>query len=46
MRLHEKVRKFLIYTVFFPMICGPGRSKSRLAQAAGAEPCGEMGNEK
>ena len=27
-------------TVFFPMICGSGGSKSRLAKAAGAEPCG------
>ena len=27
-------------TVFFPMICGSGRSKSRLAKAAGAEPSG------
>ena len=25
-------------TVFFPVICGSGRSKSRLAKAAGAEP--------
>jgi len=24
------------------MICGSGGSKSRLAKAAGAEPCGEM----
>ena len=24
----------------FPMICGPGGSKSRLAKAAGAEPSG------
>ena len=24
----------------FPMICGSGRSKSRLAKAAGAEPSG------
>ena len=24
------------------MICGPGGSKSRLAKAAGAEPCGQM----
>ena len=23
----------------FPMICGPAGSKSRLAKAAGAEPC-------
>jgi hypothetical protein len=24
------------------MICGSGGSKSRLAKAAGAEPCGQM----
>ena len=30
----------------FPMICGPGGWKSRLAKAAGAEPCGQMRNEK
>ena len=29
-------------TVFFPMICGSGGSTSRLAQAAGAEPAGQM----
>ena len=28
------------------MICGSGGSKNRLAKAAGAEPCGEMRNEK
>ena len=28
------------------MICGSGGSKSRLAKAAGAEPCGQMRNEK
>ena len=28
------------------MMCGSGGSKSRLAKAAGAEPCGEMRNEK
>ena len=28
------------------MICGPGGSKSRLAKAAGAEPCGQMKDEK
>ena len=28
-----------------PMICGSGRSKSRLAKAAGAEPSGQMKNE-
>ena len=31
--------------VVFPMICGSGGSKSRLAQAAGAEPCGQMRDE-
>ena len=30
----------------FPMICGPGGSKSRLAKAAGAEPCGQIRDEK
>ena len=35
----EKVGKF-------PMICGSGRSKSRLAKAAGAEPAGQMRDEK
>ena len=30
----------------FPMICGSGGSKSRLAKAAGVEPCGEMRDEK
>ena len=33
-------------TVFFPMICGSGGSKSKLAKAAGAEPCGQMRAEK
>ena len=33
-------------TVFFPMICGSGGSKSRLAKAAGAEPSGQMRDEK
>ena len=28
------------------MICGCGGSKSRLAKAAGAEPCGQMRDEK
>ena len=32
--------------VFFPMICGSGGSKSRLAKAAGAEPAGQMRVEK
>ena len=30
----------------FPMICGSGGSKSRLAKTAGAEPCGQMRDEK
>jgi hypothetical protein len=30
----------------FPMICGSGGSKSRLAKAAGAEPAGQMTDEK
>ena len=29
----------------FPMICGSGGSKSRLAKAAGAETSGQMRNE-
>ena len=39
------VRKVAKHFVF-PMICVPGRSKSRLAKAAGAEPCGERSCEK
>ena len=30
----------------FPIICGPGGSKSRLAKAADAEPSGKMRDEK
>ena len=30
----------------FPMICGSGGSKRRLAKAAGAEPAGQMRDEK
>ena len=30
----------------FPVICGSGGSKSRLAKAAGAEPAGQMRDEK
>ena len=40
----EKVGKSQ-FTVF-SMICGSGGSKSRLAKAAGAEPCGQMIDEK
>ena len=32
--------------ICFPMIRASGRSKSRLAKAAGAEPSGQMRNEK
>ena len=45
MQVHEKVGKSR-FTVFFPMICGSGGSKSRLAKAAGAEPFGQMRDEK
>ena len=41
MQVREKVEKSR-FTVFFPMICGSGRSKRRLTQAAGAEPSGRM----
>ena len=41
----RKGRKVTIHCVF-PMICGSGGSKSRLAKAAGAEPCGQMRDEK
>ena len=45
MQVPEKVGKSR-NTVFFPMICGSGGSKSRLAKAAGAEPAGQMRVEK
>jgi len=41
MQMREKVGKCV-----FPMICGSGGSKSRLAKAAGAEPAGQMRDEK
>ena len=41
----RKDRKVAIHCVF-PMICGSGGSKSRLAKAAGAEPAGQMRDEK
>ena len=44
-QMREKVRKVAIHCVF-PMICGSGGSKSRLAKAAGAEPAGQMRDEK
>ena len=40
-----KGRKVSKHSVF-PMICGSGWCKSRLAKAAGAEPCGQMRDEK
>ena len=43
--MREKVGKSR-NTVFFPMICGSGGSKSRLAKAAGAEPAGHRSDEK
>ena len=45
MQVREKVGKSR-NTVFFPMICGSGGSKSRLAKAAGAEPSCQMRDEK
>ena len=40
----RKGRKVAKHCVF-PMFCGSGGSKSRLAKAAGAEPAGQMRNE-
>jgi hypothetical protein len=40
-----KCRKVAKHYVF-PMICGSGGSKSRLAKAAGAEPAGHRSDEK
>ena len=45
MQMREKVGKSR-NIVFFPMIGGSGGSKSRLAKAAGAEPAGQMRDEK
>ena len=45
MQVREKVVKIAKHSVF-PMICGSGGSKSRLAKAAGAEPSGQMRDEK
>ena len=41
----RKGRKVAKHGVF-PMICGSGGSKSRLAKAAGAEPAGQRRDEK
>jgi len=43
-QMREKVGKSR--NAVFPMICGSGGSKSRLAKAAGAEPAGQMRDEK
>ena len=43
-QVREKGRKVVKHCVF-PMICGSGGSKSRLAKAAGAEPAGQMRDE-
>ena len=45
MQVREKVGKSR-FTVLLPMICGAGGSKSNLAKAAGAEPVGQMRDEK
>ena len=45
MQVREKVRKSR-FTMFFPMIWGSVGSKSNLAKAAGAEPAGQMRDEK
>ena len=44
MQVREKVGKSR--NTVFPMICGSGGSKSRLAKAAGAEPAGHRSDEK
>ena len=44
MQVREKVEKSR-NAVFFPMFCGSGGSKSRLAKVAGAEPSGQMRDE-
>ena len=41
----RKGKKVAIHCVF-PMICGSGGAKSRLAKAAGAEQSGQMRDEK
>ena len=44
-QVREKVGKSRKHCVF-PTMCGSGGSKSRLAKAAGAEPAGQMRDEK
>ena len=45
MQLREKVG-MSGNTVFFPLFCGSGGSKSRLAKGVGAEPGGQMRHDK
>jgi len=45
MPMCERVAKIAKHCIF-PMIWGSGGSKSRLAKAAGAEPAGQMRDEK
>ena len=45
-QVREKVGKSRNTAFFSTMICRPGGSKSRLAKAAGAEPAGQMRDEK
>ena len=45
MQVHQKVGKSR-NTLFFRLFCGARGSKSRLAKAAGAEPAGQMKDEK
>ena len=44
--MREKVYRKVAKHCVFPMICGSGGSKSRLAKAAGAEPAGQIRDEK
>ena len=46
MQVREKVGRKVAKHCVFPMICGCGGSTSRLAKAAGAEPCAHMRDKK
>ena len=48
MQIRERVGKSrnTAFFQYFPIICGSGGLKSRLAKAAGAEPAGQMRDEK
>ena len=46
MQVREKVGQSRSRERLLPAFCGSGGSKSRLAKAAGAEPSGQMRNEK